>query len=348
LGLILSPILIATPAAFLVHLVQTRQMWLHSARPATLGIVLMVIATVVLAGFLFSMQVVFGVLLISAASALSWQAWEWRGLRRWLTLLIFVLLFGITVVFTLYSNLFNLYAPDWLDNASGFLAYLLYPITVVTLVMRGLHVVFVEREPVAWPLVLGGVVIGVILLAGIGYQYWVETLWDHAVDGLASIVLLMAVLIGAVAAAMFSAWRATGWRKLVPFVFAAVLIGVGGYANILVPAYASPKNLTAARAERVDRAIENYYQREGQYPIRLVDTIPADLLYIPQPVVFRDQTWCYEGGADFYRFGYVTRPAFGVPADMISIQLQGSAGEPPQAEWECDAALERSSGHTRP
>ncbi|HRE26809.1 MAG TPA: hypothetical protein PK954_09260, partial [Anaerolineales bacterium] len=59
-----------------------------------------------------------------------------------------------------------------------------------------------------------------------------------------------------------------------------------------------------------------------------------------EPIVFRQESWCYEAGADFYRFGYLTQPTFGVPADMIEIRIQSAEGEPPQAHWACDDRLD--------
>jgi hypothetical protein len=104
----------------------------------------------------------------------------------------------------------------------------------------------------------------------------------------------------------------------------------------------SPPWLTEARAEKINRAIQRYHERHGYYPSRLANLMPFYLWRIPQPMIFRDQTWCYEGGDDYYRLGYVHQPAFGVPPEYISIRIHAAVGEPPESSWPCDDELEKA------
>jgi hypothetical protein len=43
--------------------------------------------------------------------------------------------------------------------------------------------------------------------------------------------------------------------------------------------------------------------------------------------------WCYEGGEDFYRLGYVYREYFSSPA---SAHVYVAMGETPDSGWDCE------------
>jgi hypothetical protein len=59
------------------------------------------------------------------------------------------------------------------------------------------------------------------------------------------------------------------------------------------------------------------------------------LLYLPQPVVVRQAGWCYQGGEDFYRLGYVSGSFTYFQANFLT-EIFSQAGSPPEREWSCD------------
>jgi hypothetical protein len=65
------------------------------------------------------------------------------------------------------------------------------------------------------------------------------------------------------------------------------------------------RQLTEARAERARQAIEAYYAREGRYPETIQQLIPWYAISLPKPVIIYGQGWCYQGGEDYYRLGYL-------------------------------------------
>jgi len=73
------------------------------------------------------------------------------------------------------------------------------------------------------------------------------------------------------------------------------------------------RQLTEERAERVTQAIETYYAREGHYPQDLRQLVPRYVLSLPGPVIIYGQDWCYDGGEDYYRLGYVYREHWSDP-----------------------------------
>jgi hypothetical protein len=181
--------------------------------------------------------------------------------------------------------------------------------------------------------------VAVLLLLVIGHLIVTETVWVQAEDSLS--VIPGVVFIVATAAAMLLAWAVRGWRRLAALAFALLVMLTASYTSALGWRM-SPTGLTGVRAEKIEQAIQRYYERNGQYPPELAALTPFYLWRIPQPMIFRDQTWCYEGGDDYYRLGYVHQPTFGVPSEYISIQIHAAEGEPPESSWPCDDELEKA------
>src|SRR5690606_26572338 len=112
-----------------------------------------------------------------------------------------------------------------------------------------------------------------------------------------------------------------------------------GFFVLVFSAGDDPLQTTIARAEQVDQAIRNYYADNGRYPAELNQLVPRYLLTIPNPVLYSDHEWCYQGGSDYYRLAYVSSPVWGAPASTFAVHLHNSAGEPPATAWECDRLL---------
>jgi hypothetical protein len=95
---------------------------------------------------------------------------------------------------------------------------------------------------------------------------------------------------------------------------------------------------TSRRAEIINQAILRYQQQKGQYPQALSDLIPGTMIYLPTPFIIPHQGWCYQGGPDYYRLGYVSRNYFSTPA---AVKIYASVGQPPDPAWPCDAEAEK-------
>ncbi|MEJ2263040.1 MAG: hypothetical protein P8X95_06315 [Anaerolineales bacterium] len=93
--------------------------------------------------------------------------------------------------------------------------------------------------------------------------------------------------------------------------------------------------LTRQRAARIDAAVGHFYQDNGGYPTDLAELTPRYLFYLPPPVVVRQGGWCYQGGEDYYRLGYVSGQFTYFEADFQT-EIYAQAGEPPLTSWKCE------------
>jgi len=130
--------------------------------------------------------------------------------------------------------------------------------------------------------------------------------------------------------------------------FAGAIFMIVGTAWIMA-AYSlgwrfDPEQITQARAERITQAIESYDQQNGSYPDSLIALTPSYLPLLLGPLTGHDQVWCYQGGQNFYRLGYVwyqryARPVH--PSPHIEIKIFSSSGQPADQPWVCDQELQR-------
>ena len=160
-----------------------------------------------------------------------------------------------------------------------------------------------------------------------------------ATDGLGGIFILMMVSVSAIAIAMVMAWFLPSKHKLITVAF-ALLVPLAMRCALWTGSYIpdgqwgeSPSYITERRAETIAKAIQGYFQDHGSYPLSLNDLFPQNLVYIPRPIMIPGQTWCYEGGKDYYRFGYVYRQYFSTPA---SVKIHAASGEPLNPYWPCE------------
>ena len=334
---LLQPALVGTLVALLVHLGATSELWSRRTIWITLPAMLAVVALMVY----WWIEKEPLLLLIGAITVLVWQAWEWRGRRRWLAYLALLLLLLMVCGWILDPYLMLKDRSEWLYGVILVGNLFVWPIVALVLVARLVYTSIASDRPSNWPATAIRLAVAVLLLLVIGDLIVTETVWARAEDSLS--VIPVVVFMVATAVAMLLAWTATGWRRLVALAFVLLVTLTASWAFNLGSWYAlSPPWLTEARAEKVDRAIQRYYEREGRYPIRLANLTPFYLWRIPQPMIFRDQTWCYEGDDDHYRLGYVHQPGFGWPRESISIRIHAAAGEPPKSSWTCDEELERA------
>ncbi len=152
--------------------------------------------------------------------------------------------------------------------------------------------------------------------------YW-ASIWDQTSDGLGGLVVLLYSSIAAVACGMIMALRTSGRRRLAGVAFliiVPVLVQVGFFRGWQVDFPA----LTERRAAQVASALEHFHSRENRYPSELNELVPGDMLYIPQPVMFKGETWCYQGTANAYRLAAFYHKYFGLP---VSLNVYASAGD---------------------
>jgi hypothetical protein len=94
------------------------------------------------------------------------------------------------------------------------------------------------------------------------------------------------------------------------------------------------RQLTEKRAELANQAIETYYLREGRYPQDLQQLTPGYVLSLPEPVIIYGQDWCYDGGDDYYRLGYVYREHWSDP--RLTGRIYRTKGEVPDLPRMCE------------
>jgi len=170
-----------------------------------------------------------------------------------------------------------------------------------------------------------------LLVKAIHNFYWFM-IWDSTTDSLG--IIWLSVSVWAVIFSSFTLiFTRSGMSKTI------------GYLNlllipVLIVIFAQMgefRQLTEARAEHVSRAIESYYAQTGQYPEDLRQLTPRYLLSIPAPVIIYGQDWCYNGGKDYYRLGYVDRQHWSDPRLIGQIYI--TKGELPDLPPMCQAEV---------
>jgi hypothetical protein len=335
LAALLQPAAVGALIALIVHLVATPELWSRETIWITL---LIVMATVALLAWWWAEMDPF-LTMIGVVTAMTWQASGWQGKRRRLAYLGLLLLLLIVVGWTLSANDVLANSPRWLYRLLGVGYLFVWPIVAVVLAARLIQPIMAGEQPSNWLVAAGRLALAALLLLLVGDQVVTETVWVIAEDSLSVIPVI--VFVAATAAGMLLAWQVPGWRRVAALVFALLVMLTVSYASGR-GWQTSPTAMTEAWAARIDRVIQRYHEREGDYPSSLADLTPFYLWRIPQPMIFRDQTWCYEGGDDYYRLGYVHQPAFGVPLEYITVRIHAAVGEPPESSWPCDDALEKA------
>lgn len=152
--------------------------------------------------------------------------------------------------------------------------------------------------------------LALILVAAILYTFYSFTVWDNTDDPLGYIWLIfpgMAILFATVMLLAALPGRAKPAAFLYLLLLPAMIVVSNAAQRV------DFRQLTAERAQRVDRAIDRYHQRNGRYPQELRQLTPWYALSLPGPVVIYGQAWCYQAGDDYYRLGYVNREHWSDP-----------------------------------
>jgi hypothetical protein len=103
------------------------------------------------------------------------------------------------------------------------------------------------------------------------------------------------------------------------------------------------RQLTGQRAEQVVQAVERYYEREGRYPATLDEVTVWPRRTLPGPVILYGQEWCYDGGPDYYRLGYIDREHWSAPHRIP--QLYNAVGELPDLDPLCGVRVVYQYSH---
>jgi peptidoglycan/LPS O-acetylase OafA/YrhL len=176
---------------------------------------------------------------------------------------------------------------------------------------------------------------GLLILKTLHNLYWLMA-WDSMDNGLEYfwivVPVLVAVFSGVMLAIKLRRWTVLaglGYLLLVPCLIVAVSVRAK---------QRDFRQLTEARAGQVSQLVEAYYAREGHYPQNLRQVKPWYVSSLPGPFIMYGQDWCYEGGEDYYRLGYVYREHWSSP-ELIR-RVYKTAGEPPDSDSICAEEIE--------
>jgi hypothetical protein len=152
--------------------------------------------------------------------------------------------------------------------------------------------------------------LSILLLTGAIYKFYWFMIWDTTYDGLGYLWLPVPVLAVFFSTILLYTSLPDGLKVLA--LFFILLIPV----LFLITTHSQQVDfriLTEDRAERVTQALDAYYTQKGHYPKELEQLIPQYALSIPGPVIIYGQKWCYDGGDNFYRLGFLDREHWSSP-----------------------------------
>jgi hypothetical protein len=160
--------------------------------------------------------------------------------------------------------------------------------------------------------------------------YWF-LIWDSTTDSLDVLWLPIPIL-----AVIFSSFllyfllpEGTKPKGFLYLLMIPVLIGLFNLAEQV-----DFRQLTHERAEHVSQLIESYQGKSGHYPKSLQELTPRYALSIPGPVIIFGQDWCYDGGENYYRLGYVYRQHWSDP--RLIGKIYKTRGELPDLQPMCE------------
>ena len=148
------------------------------------------------------------------------------------------------------------------------------------------------------------IIFSLILLARAIVQFYWFMIWDFTTDGLGYLWLPLPIL-ALMASTIFLCFALPDGAKVAALLYLLLIP-----ALITISAHTQQidfHQLTGDRAEQISQALDNYYVQKGRYPQDLQELIPRHFILIPAPIIIYGQNWCYDGGADYYRLGYVDR-----------------------------------------
>jgi hypothetical protein len=209
---------------------------------------------------------------------------------------------------------------DWGTSFPLFLVMTMALIMAAILLSSGLRLIGAGQQNAA----ICFFIFSALLLGAAMLNFYWLIVWDDTYDGLGYLWLFIPVL-GVFFATVWLVFTLPKRAKLAAFLYLLLLppslILISGRAQQV-----DFRQLTEARAERVNQAIEVYYRREGHYPEELGQLTPRYLFSLSEPVIIFGQDWCYSGGGDDYQFGYVYREHWSNPNLAGLVRGAGDGG----------------------
>jgi hypothetical protein len=335
----LLPVTGGVVASLFLPLFSERRVWSDEPRKTTL-LFLIDVSLLGLLGIHVDLAAPLYIALGGVFLASFWQIWQWIGNKVLLVWGIQVSLLWVSI-WAADANTPLIAAPAWLSAIIQPAVFALIP-TLATMMAAILGYDILSRDLAQdWRRILFVFALILCIFYLIGYQIYIASVWEVATDGLGGIFLWLIVSVSAIASALVMAWPLPPVRQPITLLFAIGLplsMWAAHWLGSHIPNGQwgeSPSYITAQRAERIAHAIQGYYADHGRYPQTLNDLFPKNLVYVPRPIMIPGQTWCYEGGEDFFRLGYVYRQYFSTPA---SVRIHASRGEPASSDWPCDEA----------
>jgi hypothetical protein len=339
MSMMLIPVTCGILTSIFHRLFSDRVVW-HRPAPRTILLSLIVVSLLVLLGTTFDLTALMTITTGGLFLALVWKIWTWIGSKVLLVWGIQMILLWFSI-WTVDAHIPLIESPDWLSGLIQMTVIFLIPSMAVTIAAGLLYSIILKGLIQDWRRILFISALIVSILTLMGYQIFLASVWDVSTDGFFGIFILMVVSSSAIAIAMLMAWVTPDKRVLFTIVF-ALLVPLSMRYALWLGSHSpngewgeSPAHITEQRAEGVAHAIQQFYAEHGYYPQSLDDLLPQILVYIPRPLMIPGQTWCYEGGSDFYRLGYVYRQYFSTPALVV---IHASSGQPPNQGWPCDKA----------
>lgn len=182
--------------------------------------------------------------------------------------------------------------------------------------------------------------LSVLLLAKAHHSFYWFMVWDGTIDSL--VILWLPITIMAVIFSSFMLYvilpDRTKRAGLLYLLLIPVLVALSIHAGQV-----DFRQRTEDRAGQVSQRIESYYTKTGTYPEDLKELSPWQIFPLSGPVIIYGQDWCYDGGEDYYRLGYVYRQHWSDP--RLIGKIYKTSGELPDLHPICEqevAILQKS------
>lgn len=268
-------------------------------------------------------------------------AWIWQtvhGHNRWLWLGLIALIIALGVYDFAYNGALVTW-PGWVLWLLDVVATFVTPVVLIVLAGRVALYLASDSHPIYGRMWIAGGAAAMLLIALL-IVHIVDIFLLDGFDDWGPVMLPIFFGTLALSVAMLLVWTLRQQRIPVALGYLAVMAAaIFGFFALVFSNNTNPEETTILRAGQIDQAIQAYHADSGQYPASLYDLTPRYLLTLPNPVLYADHEWCYEGGANFYRLAYVSSPVWRAPDNTFAIESVNSVGEPPAEAWMCDALL---------
>jgi len=331
----LLPVLVA----LFVLLLNRPAQWLGLWRSDRLLLSILLILLLVAFGWLYAAQpsTFWLVVGLTASFGVVW----WLGTRPGLALPMVVRGIALVCIFLGGGGwliLPGMLAPEWLRIGLSIAAGLSM-VLCIFLAAALLYAALRNGLPLQRRHALPRLALGFFLVLGSAYYILWDGIWSSAharafEDHWPFAQFLFSLLAGLVIFFLLRGRLRLAGPGFTVFVTAVYFIALS--AGWRISAFA----ITERRAERLEAALQAYYQDQGQYPAQLGDLTPRyQRLFLP-PVVVSVGGWCYQGSGDAYRLGYVSGE-FTYSESEFFTQIYSQSGDPDQGEWDCETLVRR-------